>query len=496
MKKIFCFIFLFSWLFCSNVLAKEEILSFHSDIFVEKDGSLIIEEKIQVRAEGKSIKRGIYRDLPFYYAKEKTPLEVKSVLRDGQIIPYSFGDVKSHSKRIYMGDMDEKIQPGIYEYKILYTYQNVIRKNFLKTEDVLRLNLIGTEWSFPILNATAKIHLPKGLELAYHPTVYAGKRGSKVESASVKIYPEMIEVESSGKLHPNEGITIDVRFKKGVLTIPIFTTVQKINLLFYGVIVFGFIAICVYAYLSWKKYGKDAVAKPIYPRFDVPKEVGIGALVRLLYHNKPTNETRMTLISAHFADLLQKGFIKIYTDPNGKWIEIKKVENIYPKTPEEEFFVLNAEDVYFLCVEKRHKKFAEYVSDYGDFATEQSEVLVKRNEEKIKDFFFMVCKFCGLIILMVTVLNFFRAANFDQVLYVYIHGFMFAMFGFMFALPGFAFATVSCKYSGLSILFILGVFSLLYFLFLKPEEQVFYGKLLDHQAIYQLYMQLVFLHFQ
>ena len=47
-----------------QVFADERILSFDSHIVVEKGGDLVVTEKIQVRAEGKEIKRGIFRDIP------------------------------------------------------------------------------------------------------------------------------------------------------------------------------------------------------------------------------------------------------------------------------------------------------------------------------------------------------------------------------------------------------------------------------------------------
>ena len=47
-----------------SVLADERILSFHSDIRVMTDGMIEVTERITVRAEGKRIRRGIYRDFP------------------------------------------------------------------------------------------------------------------------------------------------------------------------------------------------------------------------------------------------------------------------------------------------------------------------------------------------------------------------------------------------------------------------------------------------
>ena len=58
-----------AWLLLLTGLAQadERILSYHSDIQVNPDRSLIVTETIQVRAEGNKIKRGIYRDFPTRY---------------------------------------------------------------------------------------------------------------------------------------------------------------------------------------------------------------------------------------------------------------------------------------------------------------------------------------------------------------------------------------------------------------------------------------------
>ena len=50
--------------FASAALADERILSFDETVTVQSDGSLAVREVIRVRAEGRNIRRGIYRDFP------------------------------------------------------------------------------------------------------------------------------------------------------------------------------------------------------------------------------------------------------------------------------------------------------------------------------------------------------------------------------------------------------------------------------------------------
>ena len=59
---------LLAWLaILSPATADERILSYDSDLTVRSDGSLDVVETIRVRAEGSSIRRGIYRDFPTRY---------------------------------------------------------------------------------------------------------------------------------------------------------------------------------------------------------------------------------------------------------------------------------------------------------------------------------------------------------------------------------------------------------------------------------------------
>ena len=62
---------LFSLLFCAclslSVQAAEVIESFAATLQVQRDGLLLVSERIVVQAQGEQIRRGIYRELPDLY---------------------------------------------------------------------------------------------------------------------------------------------------------------------------------------------------------------------------------------------------------------------------------------------------------------------------------------------------------------------------------------------------------------------------------------------
>lgn len=91
----------------------ERILSFHSDISVYGDSSMVVRETIAVNATGSHIRHGIYRDFPTNYRdrwgnRVVVDFDVLAVERDGQPERWR---VEPHSNgvRLYFGDKNSLI---------------------------------------------------------------------------------------------------------------------------------------------------------------------------------------------------------------------------------------------------------------------------------------------------------------------------------------------------------------------------------------------------
>ena len=86
MKKLFALlIFLFS--FSSIIHAEEYIDTYHVDITILDNGNIAVTENIKVWAEGKDIKRGIYRWFPLKNVEKyqlPMPYGITKVTRNGQ----------------------------------------------------------------------------------------------------------------------------------------------------------------------------------------------------------------------------------------------------------------------------------------------------------------------------------------------------------------------------------------------------------------------------
>ena len=120
-RALVCVLDLFDHL-CDAVRAEERIEQFTSDARVNIDGSVDVTETISVNAEGRQIRRGIFRDFPTTYSDRNglrvvVGLQVISVKRDRQPEPYSIESL-SNGKRVRMGSADVFLDPGIHVYEI------------------------------------------------------------------------------------------------------------------------------------------------------------------------------------------------------------------------------------------------------------------------------------------------------------------------------------------------------------------------------------------
>ena len=394
-KAIFLFVFILSFFCFSTAKAevqKEEILSYHIYAELNQDSSLLVQETIKVRAQGKDIQRGIYRDLPTRYAGEKTPVSIISVTRNGKDIPYTTqrGD---NQKRVYLGDMNRYIYPGVYEYKIKYKYQNIVRRNKEKTQDVFFHNLIGTEWAFDMLEVMAVVRFPSGIKFTEEPKVFFGQYGSKNQASSFLKQDGQILIHLPNGLKKQEALTLRAVFDSGF-----FKTPEKgipfnnyVNILFTMVLFFILSLLVYYSYTSWKKHGKDGIKKPVYPRFDIPKFNELGALF-LLKNHQSLHVDSCDLIMPHLAALSQKGLLKIKTDAKG--ITLEKDMNIKPSNSDEKFFVEKAKNQYSLKKGIYSFSFVTYVEAYKKYAEKQTGLLFKYNTKYILRFKFLMFVFC------------------------------------------------------------------------------------------------------
>ena len=163
--------------FALAAVAEEKINSFDVAITVQEDGDIDVSERLNVTSEGYEIRRGIFRDLPRYYADDlhegdKLPYQykVKRVTRNGASEPYEILK-EGNAYQIRIGDADKYLEHGEHVYEIEYEVKNQIR--YFEDHDELYWNVTGNYWLFPIEKASLRVTLPENAVLL-DKTAYTG----------------------------------------------------------------------------------------------------------------------------------------------------------------------------------------------------------------------------------------------------------------------------------------------------------------------------------
>ncbi|HLU06815.1 MAG TPA: DUF2207 domain-containing protein [Woeseiaceae bacterium] len=301
-------------LVCSTALGDERILGYHSDILVRQDGWIEVTETISVRAEGKDIRRGIYRDYPTRYRDDfgnslEVRYEPRSLLRDGQAESFHT-EKRGNGVRTYFGSADRRLDPGEYTYTWRYDAGRML--GFFEEYDELYWNVTGLGWQFPIDRASATVSFDFDLPPeAVSAKAYTGTFGSRGEdySASTESGRAQVNVETTKPLRAGEGLTIAVSWPKGYVVKPsviqraIWLVADNANLL---VALGGLVAILGYYIPVWRRFGRDPKEGLVVTRYEPPEGFSPASLRyidRMSYDNK--------VMTAAVVNLAVKGYLRI-----------------------------------------------------------------------------------------------------------------------------------------------------------------------------------------
>ena len=258
--------------------AEERILSFDSNVQVARDGTLTVTETIRVEAEGKQIRRGIFRNLPLLFEQDgrtvRAGFTLLSVMRDGKPEPYQVNTSRDGA-RIYVGDKDVFLSPGAYTYTITYETNRQIR--FFDDHDEVFWNATGNEWDFPIDAAQARIVLPEGGR-ALDVTAYTGRYGERGKDVTIRREDDghVVLFETTRGLSRGEGLTFAVAMPAGTIDAPSRAQemrwfLQDYRTEFLGGL--GLLLVFGYYVFTWLAVGRDPKRGVVFPRFEAPKDL-------------------------------------------------------------------------------------------------------------------------------------------------------------------------------------------------------------------------------
>jgi uncharacterized membrane protein YgcG len=268
-----------------SVRAAETILDWHSDIVIQADSGMTVTEAVRVQAEGREIKRGIYRDFPTTYKDRignrlQVGFDLLSVERDGRPEPHHIEKI-SNGIRIYAGHKDIFLKPGVYTYTI--TYRTNRQLGYFEEHDELYWNVTGNGWIFPIESASAVVTLPAAVPFAEIRTEgYTGPQGSRERSFTSRIDDNgRVVLETKRRLGPNEGFTIVVGWPKGHVVEP--GKSRRIAWLLSenrGLMISlaGLLVILIYYFWAWRAVGRDPEKGTVIPRFEPPDDLSPAAM--------------------------------------------------------------------------------------------------------------------------------------------------------------------------------------------------------------------------
>ncbi|MBP8925185.1 MAG: DUF2207 domain-containing protein [Pseudomonadales bacterium] len=261
------------------VHAEERILDYGIDVHIQSNGSLDVTENIRVRAEGESIRRGIFRDFPTRYKdrygnRVVVDLEVLGVLRDGVREPW-FTEPLDNGARINTGNDD--FLPVPHEYTYTIKYRTTRQLGFFRDHDELYWNAIGTGWDFPIEAGSVDVHLPAPVPIdQLRVEGYTGYQGEQGRAYAARVLePGHARWQLTEALMPRQGFTLVLSFPKGVVIEP--SALQRAGWLLKdnrGVLVAlaGLGLLLTYCLREWRRVGRDPHQGIVIARYEPPAE--------------------------------------------------------------------------------------------------------------------------------------------------------------------------------------------------------------------------------
>ncbi|MCJ8517584.1 putative membrane protein YgcG [Pseudorhizobium tarimense] len=296
-----------------QAMAAESISSYHSDIQVAADGELTVAETITVHAEGRDIRRGIFRDFPLTLEDEegrtlRVDFEVLSVTRDGEPEEWHTESVAG-GVRIYAGSAESQLDRGPYTYVITYRTDRQIR--YFDDHDELYWNVTGNGWMFRIEQASARVTLPAGSQVT-ETVAYTGPLGSADTNVTMRANGNTAVFSTLQPLLPGEGLTVVVGIQKGVIDPPSNAEQRgwwlrdNMNaILGLG----GLLVVALYYARNWTRVGRDPAEGVVVPRWDPPD--GISPALANYIDNKGFSGGGWTALSASAIDLAVTGYVTL-----------------------------------------------------------------------------------------------------------------------------------------------------------------------------------------
>lgn len=300
----------------------EEIVKFDVQASLASDRTLSITESIAYDF-GARQRHGIYRVIPVRYSRSggsyKLRIKVTDVRMDGQPAAYETSESGGRLK-IKIGDTDRFVT-GRHVYSIAYRTDRAV--NFFPSASLgagsggeLYWNVTGDDWEVPIQASSFTLTGPEGFEATTSSAVcYTGVFGSTEEACALSGAGNSVTVAASRPLDAGEGLTVAVRFPKGLIAEP--TAAERLWQIFIdnGVLA---LPVLVFAFMYWLWYtrGRDPHGRgTVVPEYEPPRGLKPAEMAALHDQDVPGRAITATIL-----DLARRGYLKIEFGENKGWL--------------------------------------------------------------------------------------------------------------------------------------------------------------------------------
>lgn len=297
---------LISTLLIASSVSAEEIRNFNSNIYINNDGTINVQENIEYDF-GNALRHGIYRDIPYKYnlgyKNYNTRLDVLNVTNfKGE--PYIYEVTKSGGwVNIRIGDPDRKVT-GIHSYRIEYRVRGAI--TFFDDHDELYWNVTGDEWRVPILSSIANVKFGQDITNGVKAACYTGPGGSESKDCEYEIDTAGVQFKTLSSLSGGEGLTIVVGVPKGIIQEP--SSLSKFLWFLSDNWAFALPFATFFALFHiWRKRGRDPEAKGVIAvKYEPPENITPAEAGTLIDERANILDLTSTVI-----DLAVRGYLTI-----------------------------------------------------------------------------------------------------------------------------------------------------------------------------------------
>jgi uncharacterized membrane protein len=309
--------------------AQERITTFVSNITVNADATVHVQETIEVISTGDTIIHGIVREFPTLYTdyhaiNYTVDFDVRSVTQDGAPAQFFIESVKN-GKKIYIGDKNNRLSKGKHRYTISYITNRQL--GFFNDHDELYWNVTGNGWRLPIDTVYASIQLPPGIPgSSITAQGYTGFQSEQGQQYTYAIDGNHITFSTTQNLQPYQGFTVVVTWPKGFVHEPSWYQrlywFLKDNLFFIWTmsLLLSLIMLVLYVFIVARRKNRQGTIIPLFypPAHFTPSLVGFMKL----------RAFKDKLLAADIVNLAVRGFITISSESSGSFFS----ENTYTLT--------------------------------------------------------------------------------------------------------------------------------------------------------------------